>query len=166
MPIIENQKTQLTMKRICTLLMAVVFLSFTAVSAQDATTKSKNEVKKEVGQKLKKDGTVDKRYKQADAKVKEVKALPENAKTKSENAGQKLKKDGTVDKRYKQGEAVAKEVKAAPAKVAKEVSATGDHLKKDGSADMRYKENREGLHKGTTHIKKDGTPDKRYKENK
>ena len=35
------------MKRICTLLMAVLFLSVTAVSAQDATTKSKKEVKKE-----------------------------------------------------------------------------------------------------------------------
>ena len=43
------------MKRICTLLMAVLFLSVTAVSAQDATTKSKKEVKKELGQKLKKE---------------------------------------------------------------------------------------------------------------
>ena len=67
--------------------MAVLFLSVTAVSAQDATTKSKKEVKKELGQKLKKDGTVDKRYKQADAKVKEVKALPEKAKAKAETYG-------------------------------------------------------------------------------
>ncbi|MFT3752227.1 MAG: hypothetical protein QM800_04900 [Paludibacter sp.] len=79
------------MKKICMFLMAVAFLSATVVSAQDAT--AKKEVKKEVGQKLKKDGTVDKRYKQADAKTKEVKALPEKAKAQSDKAGQKLKKE-------------------------------------------------------------------------
>ncbi|MFT3752226.1 MAG: hypothetical protein QM800_04895 [Paludibacter sp.] len=42
---------------------------------------------------LKKNGTPDMRYKQADAKTKEVKALPEKAKTQSVNAGQKLKKE-------------------------------------------------------------------------
>lgn len=77
------------MKKFCTLLMAVLFLSFTAVSAQDATTKkSKKGVKKELGQKLKKDATVDKRDKQgAEA---------------TQATGPKLKKDGTVDMRYKE----------------------------------------------------------------
>ena len=117
------------MKRICTLLMAVVFLSVTAVSAQTATAKtSKKDAKTEVGQKLKKDGTVDKRYKQGAETAKETKAVPAKVTKEVAASGQHLKKDGSADMRYKENkEGVQKEVK---------------HLKKDGTPDKRYKENK------------------------
>ena len=115
------------MKRICTLLMAVVFLSVTAVSAQTATT-SKKDAKTEVGQKLKKDGTADKRYKQGEAAAKDVKAAPAKVTKEAAASSQHLKKDGSADMRYKENkEGVQKEVK---------------HLKKDGTPDKRYKENK------------------------
>jgi|BarGraIncu01122A_1022018.scaffolds.fasta_scaffold05045_3 hypothetical protein len=117
------------MKRICTLLMAVVFLSVTAISTQAATAKpSKKDTKTEVSQKLKKDGTVDKRYKQADAAAKDAKVAPAKVSKQVATTGEHLKKDGSADMRYKENkEGHQKDVK---------------HLKKDGTPDKRFKENK------------------------
>ena len=164
------------MKKIINLL-AVLLISITAAFAQTTTPTTQH---------LKKDGTVDKRYKAnktaASPSTTAAQTPTPNTVTNAQPTTH-LKKDGTPDKRYSSNKSAKSSAPASPAKnppaqppidpsipatstaPAKTTNTTatnttGRHLKKDGTPDMRYKENR------TPGLDKNGTPDKRYKQNK
>ncbi|MDR3652898.1 MAG: hypothetical protein P4L34_08000 [Paludibacter sp.] len=166
------------MKKFWTVFMAALFLTATAVVAQTPTVETtKKKVRTEAskidkkkteavtkvnaaGDKLKKDGTVDKRFKEnktaVDNGVKKADAKKADAVSKVNAAGDKLKKDGTVDKRFKENKAaVNTDVKKAQSTAKTEVTNAKTNSDKYKAKVVN------GIH-----VKKDGTPDKRYKENK
>lgn len=114
------------MKKILSLIMALLFVCTTAISAQEVTTRSKKdkaktELKKDAGGKGR---TIKK------SKIKDRTSKDENSAAKSSGASlgstTHIKADGTPDKRYKENKVPEKTV----------------HLKKDGTPDKRYKENK------------------------
>lgn len=114
------------MKKILSVIMVLLFVCTTAISAQDVTARSKkDETRTELKKDAKGKGHAVKKNKARDKVSKEENSA---AKSSGASAGSTthIKADGTPDKRYKENKAPEKTV----------------HLKKDGTPDKRYKENK------------------------
>jgi len=136
------------------------YFSKKPASTRTKEKKLKEPVKKDVKEKtadshLKKDGTLDKRFK-------ENKTSKSVTKITSEPTVH-LKADGTADKRFKENKETS--IFDSIVKIVEDIV----HTKSDGTLDMRYKENKSAsitYDEPVVHTKSDGTLDMRYTENK